>query len=61
MSDAHRDLRSWIARLRDAGELVDVHAEVDPYLEISEIVDRTVKRGVRRCCSTTSAAPSTRC
>lgn len=45
MSDAHRDLRSWIARLRDAGELVDVHAEVDPYLEISEIVDRTVKRG----------------
>lgn len=40
-----RDIRSWIAFLRNEGELVDVHAPVDPYLEVTEIVDRTVKSG----------------
>jgi 4-hydroxy-3-polyprenylbenzoate decarboxylase len=39
------DLRSWIDELRRAGELVEIDAEVDPYLEITEIVDRTVKSG----------------
>ena len=39
------DLREWIALLEREGELVRVAAEVDPYLEISEIVDRTVKAG----------------
>ena len=33
------------AELRRAGELVEVEAEVDPYLEITEILDRTVKAG----------------
>ena len=37
------DLRDWIARLEREGELVRVGAEVDPDLEITEIVDRTVK------------------
>jgi 4-hydroxy-3-polyprenylbenzoate decarboxylase len=40
-----RDLRDWIALLEREGELVRVPAEVDPYLEITEIVDRTVKAG----------------
>jgi 4-hydroxy-3-polyprenylbenzoate decarboxylase len=40
-----RDLRSWIDELRGAGELVEIEAEVDPYLEITEITDRTVKAG----------------
>ncbi len=40
-----RDLRSWIDELRRAGELVEVEAEVDPHLEVTEIVDRTVKAG----------------
>ncbi|HYY33874.1 MAG TPA: menaquinone biosynthesis decarboxylase, partial [Gaiellaceae bacterium] len=40
---AARDLRSWIELLRREGELVEIEAEVDPYLEITEIVDRTVK------------------
>ena len=40
---ALRDLREWIALLEREGELVRVQAEVDPYLEITEIVDRTVK------------------
>ena len=39
------DLRSWIDLLRREGELVEIEAEVDPYLEITEIVDRTVKTG----------------
>jgi 4-hydroxy-3-polyprenylbenzoate decarboxylase len=39
-----RDLREWIARLRSAGELVEVGAEVDPRLEIAEITDRVSKR-----------------
>jgi 4-hydroxy-3-polyprenylbenzoate decarboxylase len=37
------DLRSWIDQLRREGELVEIDAEVDPYLEVTEIVDRTVK------------------
>src|SRR5262245_34380619 len=40
-----RDLRDWIALLEREGELVRVTAEVDPHLEITEIVDRTVKSG----------------
>src|ERR671933_2354960 len=39
------DLRSWIALLQREGELVRVGAEVDPHLEVTEIVDRTVKAG----------------
>ncbi len=39
------DLREWIALLEREGELVRVGAEVDPYLEVTEIVDRTVKAG----------------
>src|SRR5918996_5254270 len=39
------DLREWIQLLEDEGELVRVTAEVDPDLEITEIVDRTVKSG----------------
>src|SRR3954447_20574062 len=39
------DLRSWIALLEREGELTRVSAEVDPDLEITEIVDRTVKAG----------------
>src|SRR3954471_2083327 len=39
------DLRAWIALLEREGELVRVAAEVDPHLEVTEIVDRTVKAG----------------
>ena len=37
------NLRDWIKVLEDANELVRVSTEVDPYLEISEIVDRVSK------------------
>ncbi|MDX6470255.1 MAG: 4-hydroxy-3-polyprenylbenzoate decarboxylase, partial [Gaiellaceae bacterium] len=40
-----KDLREWIALLEREGELVRVSAEVDADLEITEIVDRTVKQG----------------
>jgi 4-hydroxy-3-polyprenylbenzoate decarboxylase len=39
------DLREWIKLLEREGELVRVVAEVDPHLEVTEIVDRTVKAG----------------
>jgi 4-hydroxy-3-polyprenylbenzoate decarboxylase len=39
------DLRSWIRLLESWDELVRVGAEVDPHLEVTEIVDRTVKAG----------------
>jgi 4-hydroxy-3-polyprenylbenzoate decarboxylase len=42
---APADLREWVALLEREGELVRVAAEVDPYLEVTEIVDRTVKSG----------------
>src|SRR6187549_4028925 len=43
--DSPHDLRDWIALLQREGELVRISAEVDPHLEITEIVDRTVKSG----------------
>src|SRR5438477_10282904 len=39
------NLRDWIALLEREGELARVTAEVDPDLEVTEIVDRTVKSG----------------
>ena len=39
------DVRDWIETLRREGELVEVDVEVDPFLELTEIVDRTVKVG----------------
>jgi len=44
MRIAH-DLREWVALLEREGELVRVAAEVDPRLEVTEIVDRVVKAG----------------
>src|ERR1700758_1015660 len=40
-----KDLREWISLLEREGELVRISTEVDPDLEITEIVDRTVKAG----------------
>ena len=42
---APADLREWIALLERRGELARVPVEVDPRLEVTEIVDRTVKAG----------------
>ena len=42
---AYRDLKEFIARLREAGELKEITRPVDPRLEITEIADRAVKRG----------------
>ena len=39
------DLRGWIALFEREEELARVQAEVDPHLEVTEIVDRTVKAG----------------
>jgi 4-hydroxy-3-polyprenylbenzoate decarboxylase len=39
-----RDLREFIQTLEKAGELKRISIEVDPYLEITEICDRTLKQ-----------------
>ena len=41
---AFDDLRDWVDPAAE-GELVEVTAEVDPYLEIAEITDRVTKAG----------------
>jgi 4-hydroxy-3-polyprenylbenzoate decarboxylase len=39
----YRDLRDFISQLEENGELKRISIEVDPYLEITEICDRTLK------------------
>jgi 4-hydroxy-3-polyprenylbenzoate decarboxylase len=39
----YKDLRDFISKLEQAGELKRVTAEVDPYLEMTEICDRTLR------------------
>ncbi|WP_249976838.1 4-hydroxy-3-polyprenylbenzoate decarboxylase [Vreelandella olivaria] len=41
----YNDLRDFIAALEAQGELKRIQAEVDPYLEITEICDRTLRAG----------------
>ncbi len=41
----YQDLRDFIAALEQRGELMRVNVEVDPYLEITEICDRTLRAG----------------
>ena len=40
----YRDLREFISQLEEQGELKRIGVEVDPYLEITEICDRTLRR-----------------
>lgn len=53
---AYDDLRSLLRALEREGDLKRIKAEVDPYLEVGEIVDRVNKAGVRRSSSRTSGA-----
>ena len=41
----YADLRDFIAQLEQRGELKRIGVEVDPYLEVTEICDRTLRRG----------------
>jgi 4-hydroxy-3-polyprenylbenzoate decarboxylase len=41
----YKDLRDFILQLESCGELKRVTVEVDPYLEITEICDRTLRKG----------------
>ena len=42
---AYADLPDFLERLEKDGDLVRVRAQVDPHLEITEIVDRVVRAG----------------
>lgn len=41
----YRDLRDFLVQLERRGELKRIGVEVDPHLEMTEICDRTLKRG----------------
>ncbi|TVP53629.1 MAG: 4-hydroxy-3-polyprenylbenzoate decarboxylase [Halomonadaceae bacterium] len=41
----YKDLRDFIAQLEAQGELKRITVEVDPYLEMTEICDRTLRQG----------------
>src|SRR3954454_11221440 len=41
----HSDLRSFIDLLRREGEIVEISAEVDPYMELAEIHRRVIAEG----------------
>jgi 4-hydroxy-3-polyprenylbenzoate decarboxylase len=41
----YQDLRDFIQQLEKRGELKRILAEVDPYLEVTEVCDRTLRRG----------------
>ena len=41
----YNDLRDFIAQLEKQGELKRIGAEVSPYLEMTEICDRVLRRG----------------
>jgi 4-hydroxy-3-polyprenylbenzoate decarboxylase len=41
----YKDLRDFIAQLEQRGELRRIAVEVDPYLEVTEICDRTLRAG----------------
>lgn len=40
----HRNLRSFIEKLRRENDLIEIEAEVDPYLEIAEVHRRVIER-----------------
>src|ERR1700674_1356257 len=42
---AYDDLRGFVRALEERGELKRISFEVDPYLEITEFADRSVKSG----------------
>jgi len=41
----YRDLREFIHKLEEKGELKRISLEIDPYLEMTEICDRTLRAG----------------
>ena len=54
---AFKDLRDFIKLLEREGELKRISTEVDSYLEVTEISDRTLKRAARHFYSKISKAP----
>ena len=40
----HKNLRSFLAQLRRENDLIEIEAEVDPYLELAEIHRRVIEQ-----------------
>ncbi|STY58980.1 3-octaprenyl-4-hydroxybenzoate carboxy-lyase [Mannheimia haemolytica] len=41
----YKNLREFLDFLESQGELVRIQQEIDPYLEMTEIADRTLRKG----------------
>ncbi len=41
----YKDLRDFLSQLEEKGELKRISVQVDPYLEVTEICDRTLRQG----------------
>ncbi|MGL5596678.1 MAG: 3-octaprenyl-4-hydroxybenzoate decarboxylase, partial [Aeromonas sp.] len=41
----YKDLRDFIAQLEQNGQLKRITRQIDPYLEMTEISDRTLRAG----------------
>ena len=41
----YSDLRDFISKLKQSGELTEVSLPVSPYLEMTELCDRTLRTG----------------
>ena len=41
----YSDLRDFIAKLKQSGDLVEIDAPVSPNLEMTELCDRTLRAG----------------
>jgi 4-hydroxy-3-polyprenylbenzoate decarboxylase len=42
----YSDLRDFLAQLEVRGELKRVRAEIEPYLEMTEVCDRVLQAGI---------------
>ena len=52
----YRDLRDFIRLLEERGQLKRISQEIDPYLEMTEIADRTYVHKTRHCCLKTKGS-----
>ena len=57
----YHDLRDFLTLLEKQGELKRITLPVDPYLEMTEIADRTLRAGGRRFCLKTRRVIQCRC
>jgi UbiD family decarboxylase len=54
-------MRHYMQTLRERGEILDVHREVDPKHELAAVTQAAMRAGTSRSCFTASPAPRCQC